>query len=122
MSKRTSYSKIYRPDVRFVRVYPTDAFLPADGFLPSAPTVKKCIRADGLLLPGGHKRVRADVPMRPRRHKDVRPNATMRLCGHRRIRFTSLALALPPTPSLALHGQAHVSMRMRSGRSKKIKK
>jgi hypothetical protein len=37
MSKRTSYGKIYRPDVR---VYPADAFLSADVFLPSAPTVK----------------------------------------------------------------------------------
>jgi hypothetical protein len=40
MSNRTSYDKIYRPDVRTRRIYPTDAFLHADRFLPSAPKAK----------------------------------------------------------------------------------
>jgi hypothetical protein len=66
MSKRTSYGKIYRPDIHFVRmsasivrtsarihVYPTNAFLSTDGFLMSMPTVKnasvqthQCVHAD----------------------------------------------------------------------------
>jgi hypothetical protein len=54
MSKWMSYGKIYRLDVRArVRNYPADAFLPADGFLPSTPTVKKCVRADGPMRQRG---------------------------------------------------------------------
>jgi hypothetical protein len=37
MSKRTSYGKIYRPDVC---VYSVDAVLSTHGFLPSTPMVK----------------------------------------------------------------------------------
>jgi hypothetical protein len=66
MSKRTSYDKIYHPDIRGRhldvcthprlprgRVYPADAFLSTNGFLPSVRTVKNvsvrtrlCVRAD----------------------------------------------------------------------------
>jgi hypothetical protein len=72
MSKWTSYGKIYHPDISFIRtsarahVYPADAFLLPDGFLPSAPMVKKCLCADGLMHPRGHKRVRVDASLSAR--------------------------------------------------------
>jgi hypothetical protein len=111
MSKRTSYGKIHRPNVRFVRtsanifrtfacvrIYTTDVFLPVDGFLPSVPKVKKCICADGPMRPHGHKRVRAD-------------------------QFFHLPTPRPPprTPSLALHGRADASARTWHERSKRKK-
>jgi hypothetical protein len=56
MSKRTSYDEIYCPDVRgrcpevCAR---SDGFKPVDGFLLSAPTIKKHVRADWLMRPRG---------------------------------------------------------------------
>jgi hypothetical protein len=103
MSKLTYYSKIYPPNVRFVRtstdvvrtsarvrIYPADAFLPVDGFLPSAPIVKKRICADGLMCPCGPARVRVDT----------RASARMQACVRADQLFptsTSLPLALPCT-------------------------
>jgi hypothetical protein len=40
MSKRMSYGKIYRPDVRTRSRLPRGRILPANGFLLSTPTVK----------------------------------------------------------------------------------
>jgi hypothetical protein len=66
MSKRTSYGKIYRLEVPFVRtsvrvhVYPVDVFLPANRFLLFALTVKKRVRA-------GRAFVLERTKVRPRR-------------------------------------------------------
>jgi hypothetical protein len=76
MSKRTSYGKFYRPDVCLVqtsvhvRTYSADAVLPADGLLPSVPTVKIASpRARVRVDPGPHGRVsafaRARISMAP---------------------------------------------------------
>jgi hypothetical protein len=64
MSKRTSYGKIYRPDVHFVwtsvdivRTSACVRIYPADGFLPSTPRVQNAsprtrpyVHADELAL------------------------------------------------------------------------
>jgi hypothetical protein len=86
----------YRPDVLFVRtsadvvrtsarvrVYPADAILPADGFLPSA---------DARVHPRGHERVRADACVRPRGHERVRADATMRPREKIKIKIKNLNL------------------------------
>jgi hypothetical protein len=68
MSKRMSYGKNYRPDVRFVRmstyirIYPTDAVLPANGILPS-----------GMHPHGRGASVRTHAAMRPSRVTDAGP-------------------------------------------------
>jgi hypothetical protein len=130
MSKRTSYSKIYRPDVRFVRtsacvrVYPADLFFPADGFLPSAPTIKKRVRTDGLMRSRGHAHASAPPypspsPTIKKTHLRRRADATTRTCPC--VRMDSSASALPypsPSPSpcipsLALCGQADAFARTR---------
>jgi hypothetical protein len=86
MLKRTSYGKIYRPDVRFiqtsarVRIYLADVQLPVHGFLCiragknlSAPT-RDCVRADAMDLP-------ALPPSRPPRSLASLPRGR-ELCPH----------------------------------------
>jgi hypothetical protein len=66
MSKRTSYGKIYRPDVLFIQmsadiartstrvpVYPADAILLADGF--KSKRQYKSVRADAFKRPRGRE-------------------------------------------------------------------
>jgi hypothetical protein len=116
-----------------VRVYPADAFLLADAFLPSAPTVKKCVCADVPLRPREPERVRADISesaqTRPCVRADItasqwtRPyvsaDATMRPRRYRRS-------SAPPCPSplpflLALRRRVDASSYQREC-SKKYKK
>jgi hypothetical protein len=109
MSKRTSYSKIYRSDdcthqrstLSCVLTRGRNFTVRADNKKNLSTRTRLCIRADTSA--SGR---RADVTMRSRRH--------------RRVCFTSLPLALPPTPSLALRGRADASARIQCGRSKKI--
>jgi hypothetical protein len=84
MSKRTSYNKIYCPDVHFVRtsvdVVLTSPFIPRTRFILGRVFT---VRADGK------KRVCADAPMRP--------------CGPVLFNLPArLPLAIPHTSSLAL--------------------
>jgi hypothetical protein len=135
MSKQTSYSKIYRPDVRARprlpcgRIFTRERvfILRADGkkMRPHGCTnasvrMRQCVRPDAPMPPRGHKCVRANPPMHPRRNKHVHADGTTRPRGHRRIRFTSPP-RLPPIPSLALRGRAHASARTQRGRSKNKK-
>jgi hypothetical protein len=46
ISKQTPYTKFYRPDIRLVQTTGHIRVYHADAFFPSAPMVKKRIRAD----------------------------------------------------------------------------
>jgi hypothetical protein len=78
MSKRTSYGKIYRPNVpghrQDIRARPQlsrrRVFIRGRVFTVRADG-KKCVRADVLMRPCGHQRVRVDATMRPLRHRPV---------------------------------------------------
>jgi hypothetical protein len=82
-----------------VRVYPADAVLPTDGFLPSADAVK-IASARTHSRPHGHERVRVDAPMSARTLGCIRADAAQRPRGHgrlrRRISLPSPLLSLPP--------------------------
>jgi hypothetical protein len=85
MSKQTTYGKIYRSDIRARPRLPRGRIFTRGRVLT--------VRADGKKkCPRGRAYASARTQARPR--------------GHRRVRFTSLPLTLPPTPSLALHGRA----------------
>jgi hypothetical protein len=81
-----------RTSVR-VRVYPVNAFLPADGFLPSAPTVKKRVRTDASLRLDKPERVRAVTSESAPTHPGVRADisASEQMCPYVRTDISASA-------------------------------
>jgi hypothetical protein len=85
MSKRTSYDKIYHLDVR--------------GRPPDICARPRLSRAQVFIVCADGKKMRLRGQATASAQTQERPR------GHRGVRFTSLPLTLPLTPSLALCGR-----------------
>jgi hypothetical protein len=64
MSKRTSYGKNYRSDVRFIRTCTHIHVYPADEFFPIRGRIKNRVHADALVRPRRPMAVRTRVDTR----------------------------------------------------------
>jgi hypothetical protein len=87
-----------------VRVYPADAFLPVNGFLSSALTVKKCVRMDAPMRPFGcanasarmRQCLRADTSAFARTHPCIRAEISTSTRMGLRVRADIGASVSPP--------------------------